>query len=139
MQTDETQKEEDETFPEYSQLNTPTNFLLFVCSPRVSLMLGEHLMITSTLKSKLVCAHFCVPQNRLSIDSYYMVKNVINSILKESPEIMAFFKLLDINIGVDIFYNESETLKRDYTEIFTRFIKKLRELKLDYNLVIFIS
>ena len=52
---------------------------------------------------------------------------------------MAFFKLLDLDINKDIFYNDSETLKLDYTEIFIKFVKKLRELKLDYNIVIVIS
>jgi hypothetical protein len=51
---------------------------------------------------------------------------------------LAYFKLLDLDINIDIFYNTSETIKRDYTEIFIRFIKKLKELKLDYNIVIFI-
>jgi hypothetical protein len=38
-----------------------------------------------------------------------------------------------------LFLNSSETIRLDHTEIFIRFLKKLRELKLDYNIVICIS
>ena len=75
----------------------------------------------------------------MTYDSYYIVKSIIYSILTKCPEILPFFKLLDLDIAKDIFYNDSETVRRDYTEIFISFIKALRELKLDYNILIVIS
>lgn len=75
----------------------------------------------------------------MTYDTYYIVKNIIYSILNKCPEILSFFKLLDLDLNKDIFYNASETIKLDYTEIFVKFVKKLRELKLDYNIVIVIS
>lgn len=68
-----------------------------------------------------------------------MVKNIISSILRECPEVLNYLWLLDINISKDIFLNDSETLQWDPCETFVRFIKKIRELKLDYNIIIFIS
>ena len=75
----------------------------------------------------------------LTCDPYYLVKNTIYSILLNCPEVLGFFKIMDIRMEQDIFFNESETLKRDPSEIFVRFVKKLRELKLDYNIVLFFA
>ena len=103
-------------------------------------MIGQWISsLQPTSKSKVVCTHYCVLQNRLSTQSYYIIKNIINSILKEVPEILNYFKLLDIDLRTDIFLNSSGTLKRDHTETFVRFVRKLAEIKLDYNIVIYIS
>ena len=133
-------EEDNYKFPE---INSSKNILGIRCSERVSKLICSHISQFSeplNQENKIVSIiHYCLPQNKISFDCYYIVKNIIYSILTKCPEILSFFKLLDLDIDKDIFYNDSETVKRDYTEIFIRFIKTLRELKLDYNIVILIS
>ena len=129
---------------EFPLLETSNNILGIKCSERVSKLLFNHLSKFSNPeksqeKNLISITHYCCAQNKLTYDSYYIVKNIIYSILNKCPEILSFFKLLDLDINVDIFFNLSESLKRDHTEIFTHFLKKLRELKLDYNIVVCVS
>ena len=126
---------------EFPLLDTSNNILGIKCSERVSKLLCNHLTKFSNPeeskeKNLITITHYCSAQNKLTSDSYYIVKRIIYSILNKCPEILSFFKLLDLDINVDIFFNLSESLRRDHTEIFTHFLKKLRELKLDYNIVV---
>ena len=134
------EKNLDHDFP---YLDPKNNILWVKCVNRVSKLLCDYLRSFSKGENKeenfISIVHYWLPQNKMTYDSYYIVKNIIYSILNKCPEILAFFKLLDLDINKDIFYNDSETLKLDYTEIFVKFVKKLRELKLDYNIVIVIS
>lgn len=127
---------------EFTYLDTTKRILGVKCSERVSKIVCQHMLNYSKVDSDnnyISIVHYCMPQNKMSYDSYYIVKNIIYSILNKCPEILSFFKLLDLDIGLDIFYNDSETLRTDYTAIFIKFIKKLRELKLDYNIVVCIA
>lgn len=144
MITEESKEDDKPKEHEYVLLDTSNNILGIKCGERVSKMLA-HYISKYTLsnfgsnKDIVSIIHYWMPQNKMTYDCYYIVKNIIYSILNKCPEILSFFKLLDLDINVDIFYNDSETLRKNYTEIFIRFMKKLKELKLDYNIVIFIS
>ena len=144
LMTEESKEDDKPKEHEYAILDTSTNILGIKWSERVGKMLahyvGKYSKGENTNDKEIVSiVHYCLPQNKNTYDSYYIVKNIISSILNKCPEILCFFKLLDLDVNIDIFYNDSETLKRDYTEIFIRFMKKLKELKLDYNIVVFIS
>jgi hypothetical protein len=129
---------------EFPKIDTKNNILGIKWSNRVSKLLWRHLESTYQNKGKgeqntVWMVHYWVAQNKMSYDSYYIVKNLIYSILYRCPEILSFFKLHDLDINIDLFLNSSETLKLNHTEIFITFLSKLRELKLDYNIVIWIS
>jgi len=152
---DEKDKPEEHVF---TPLDTSKSIMAIKCSPRVSKIICKYFSnpqnddksapqkgVSSKVDSKaldplnLYIFHYCMPQNKMTYDSYYIVKNIIYSILEKCPEILSFFKLIDLDINLDLFLNSSETIRLDHTEIFIRFLKKLRELKLDYNIVICIS
>ena len=144
IMTEESKDEEkDPDKHEFPIFDPAKNILGIRCSERLNKIITHYISQFTDNKNPnkdvVSIIHYCLPQNKMTYDCYYVVKNIIYSILNKCPEILSFFKLLDLDIDKDIFYNESETLKRDYTEIFIRFIKSLKELKLDYNIVILIS
>jgi hypothetical protein len=90
-------------------------------------------------KFRSVMFHNCLTTNIITRDTFFLVKHMITSILMSSPEITNYFSLIDINVKKDLLYKKDKGLKKNAAEIFIKFCKRLRELRLDYNLILNIA
>jgi hypothetical protein len=70
-------------------------------------------------------------------DSYLIVRHIIKSILRTSSEVRNYFAFINKEIRKDMLFKKC--LKKNPSEAFIKFIRKLKEIKLDYNIVISIA
>lgn len=88
IMTEESKDEESETANhEFPTLGSIQNVFGIRCSERVSKLITQHLSHYSDedqiSKSVVSIIHYCLPQNKLTSDCYYIVKNIIYSILNK--------------------------------------------------------
>jgi hypothetical protein len=88
IMTEESKDEESETANhEFPTLGSLQNILGVRCSERVSKLITQQLSHYSDedkiTKNVVSIIHYCLPQNKLTSDCYYIVKNIIYSILNK--------------------------------------------------------
>jgi hypothetical protein len=54
-------------------------------------------------KYKCCVLHHCVKENKISQDSYYIVKNIIFQIMRTCPSLRNYIKLMDHNVNLLLF------------------------------------
>lgn len=101
------------------------------------------------IRTRYKCSalHNCTAENLHSRDSYYIVKNIMRQILHTAPFLRDYLLLTskeDFNqILAEIFdepMTHSSSLKESQScEVFVKFIRRINEMKLDFNIVIAIT
>jgi len=93
-------------------------------------------------KYKCCALHHCARENRLTWDPYYITKNIILSIVKAIPSIKSFFKMQEHNFLKEMLSKQQVDkldLQIDYADLLVKFCKVLKEIKLDFNVGVFIT
>ena len=83
-------------------------------------------------------------ENEITQDTYYLVKHIIRGVVKAVPEIKNFLSLQKKPIFTEFLMpatrlKESEKLQSLTAEHFVKFCKILLEIKIDFNVVIFVA
>lgn len=100
-----------------------------------SFHLESTLLYDTTFRSAMF--HNCLQNNFITRDTYFIVRHIIKAIFKVSPEVKTYFTLLEIDIKKD--FMMKKYLKKNPGDCFVKFIRKIKELKLDYNIIINIA
>ena len=99
--------------------------------------------------------YHCQRENKVTLDPYYITKSIIFNIIKAIPSISNYIRLQDQHdflkemiasfgkqqnsFSTDTSSVEDLLLQREYPDILVKFFKVLSELKLDFNIGIFIT
>jgi hypothetical protein len=101
-------------------------------------------------KYKCCVLHHCTEENALSCDSYFIVKNIMRQIIQTLPFIGEYLQICDsgtnqfTEVIKEIMSNDSGARgdvmnQHTYPAIFVKFVKRINELKLDFNIVVAIT
>lgn len=92
---DEEHKGDLETF----KINNTSNIMVILCEDEwdSKVIVETFLQANVSARTKYKCCvlHNCVRENKITQDPYYIVKNIIFSILKKVPSLENFIKLHD--------------------------------------------
>ena len=99
--------------------------------------------VKSRTRYKCCMLYHCHRENKLTLDTYYIVKSIIYNILRCCPSLENYFKLHGnyefLREMTDKFGKEKEDLQREHANVLLKFFKVLSEMELDYNIAIFIT
>eukprot|EP00347_Sterkiella_histriomuscorum_P005755 403355392 len=102
------------------EVDNTQNIMILVGSDQDTKIIVESFLqanVKTRTKYKCCVLHHCIRENKMTHDSYYIfIKEMIQS-----------------------FDQERLDLQKDYPEVLIKFLKVLKELKLDYNIGIFIT
>ena len=98
-------------------------------------------------KYKCCVLHHCTQENALSCDSYYIVKNIMRSIFRTVPFIKDYLLISskcknEFSQVIEEMMSgnkENHLTQSNYPQIFVKFVKRVNELKLDFNIVVAIT
>jgi len=99
--------------------------------------------VKSRTKYKCCMLHHCQKENKLTLDPYYIVKSIVYNILRCVPSLANYLRLQQ---DYDYFKELAEPFRKDkkvlqwhHSDVIVKFFKVLSELKLDFNIGIFIT
>ena len=111
--------------------------------------------VKTRTKYKCCMLYHCQRENKVTLDPYYITKSIIFNIIKAIPSISNYIRLQDQHdflkemiasfgkqqnsFSTDTSSVEDLLLQREYPDILVKFFKVLSELKLDFNIGIFIT
>ena len=61
--------------------------------------------VKTRTKYKCCVLHHCLRENKMTLDPYYIVKNIIFNILRTLPSLTSYMKLQEHNVTYLIFFN----------------------------------
>ena len=61
--------------------------------------------VKTRTKYKCCVLHHCLRENKMTLDPYYIVKNIIFNILRTLPSLTSYMKLQEHNVTYLIFLN----------------------------------
>ena len=98
------------------------------------------------MRSKYKCSvlHCCTRENKLTHDSYYIVKNIIYQIVRTVPAIRNLLLLQKNDYFRELLttkasLNSQLKLQQEAPSILIKFFKILQQVKLDFNICVFIT
>jgi len=95
-------------------------------------------------KYKCVVMHVCSRENKITHDAYYIVKNIIFQIVRTVPAVRNLLLLQKHDYFRELLsskasLNRQLKLQQETPSILVKFCKVLQQLKLDFNIGIFIT
>lgn len=118
---------------------------------QLRIIVESFLQANVKIRTKYKCCvlHHCTEENSLSRDTYYMVKNIMRQILHTLPFLTQYLQIGNNSefehVIAEVMSSEGKSAKREYLtqssypSIFVRFIKRINELRLDFNVVVAIT
>lgn len=99
------------------------------------------------MRSRYKCAvmHCCVRENKLSQDTYYIVKHIMYQIVRTVPAVRLFLMLQKHNYFQELLTTRSTLNQRGHTiqwepaDSFVKFCRILCQLKLDFNVGVVVT
>ncbi len=85
-------------------------------------------------KYKCCVLHHCCRENKLTCDSYYMMKNIIFQIINTVPSIKNYISIQDHFFLKEVLSKSTPDkleLQNDYPDVLVKFFKTIKELRLD--------
>ena len=132
--------------PKFEIDNSHNIMLLTGAATDTRTIVESFLQANFRMRSRYKCAmmHCCVRENKLTHDTYYIVKNIIQSIVRTVPAIKNLLLLQTHDYFTELLtskaeMNQNQRLQMESPDIFIKFCKVIKQIKLDFNIAVFIT
>lgn len=95
-------------------------------------------------KYKVAMLHCCTRENKITHDSYYIVKNIIQSVVRTVPAIAKLLRLQNHDYFAEMLSSKADLnrqlkLQKEAPAILVKFCQVIKQVKLDFNICLFIT